>query len=271
MAGEETSRFRLNFNSPKAAPAVLTIGTALWRLLAFLQNIDFVLSVKEEKIAMSLQLLLDYGWIVLIIAGIVWFLGANTIPVDTSKVHWGMVFSASLIAFMCGALIAVYATGSLPMVLNGWGADSGSRVCSVTIDTSRLVGLKDKYRVIGICGMIDASTDPQDDDRIAVSKPFNITGQPLAINVPYGDLLLTATNATPSNFTVGLWHTVALIPKDVNVSEIKHVSDVEKRNGRVIAYPPAGGFGNPVMGTRVVPASSPAPSSSADKAKAKLK
>jgi len=81
MANDIASKIpAIDFNSPKAAPAVLSIGAFLWRALAWWENVDFILSVREERVAVTLQLLLDWGWLVLIVVGIVWFLGAHKPP-----------------------------------------------------------------------------------------------------------------------------------------------------------------------------------------------
>ena len=258
MADEAAGKLpNINFNSPKAAPAVLSIGALLWRILAWWENVDFILSVREERVAMSLQLILDYGWIVLILVGIVWFLGAYRTPQDTSKVHWGMVTAVAILAFMTGSLVAVYATGSLPNVFTGWGGDPVNKTCNANFDTSRLVAMREKYHVILVCGMVDSTTDPEEDTRISISRPFSITGQPLGIVVPYG-ALRSATDTIPQNQSFALWHSAALFPKDIEVSELKRVSDIEKRGGRMIVFPPAGAFSNGMPGTGPMP-QTPAP------------
>jgi hypothetical protein len=261
MADNTASKIpTINFDSPKAAPVVLSIGALLWRILAWWENIDFILSVREERVAVALQLILDWGWLFLIIAGVVWFLGANRAPVDTSKVHWGMVTAVGILSFMTGSLISVYATGSLPNILMSWGGDPAAKTCSSIIDTSRLVGVEDKYHVILICGMADPTTDPLEDTRIAVSKPFTVNGQAISVVAPYG-ALMNAAGSVGQNQAFALWHSVVLLPKDIDTSEIKRVSDVGKRGGRIIVQPPAGGFSNgmPGLGPQI-PAPSPAPS-----------
>jgi hypothetical protein len=61
MSENATGMPRINSDSPKAAPAVLSIGALLWRVLAWWENVDFILSVREDRVAMTLQLVLDYG------------------------------------------------------------------------------------------------------------------------------------------------------------------------------------------------------------------
>jgi hypothetical protein len=248
-----TSEPILNFSSPKAPPTILTIGALAWRLLAWWEGVDFILSIREEKIAMTLQLLLDWGWLALIVVGVVWFLGANKRPADTTSVHWGMVTAVAILAFMTGALITVHAVGTMPNVLIGWGGDAIAQNCSANVDTTRLVGLKEKNKVILICGAFDASRDAMEDERIAVSRPFTITGQTVSIVTPYGamaeavnDLSKQAGPTTIPNQAPAfmLWHTIAVIPTEVNISEIKHVSDIIKRGGRIVTQPQVGAFGS---------------------------
>ncbi|HET7107589.1 MAG TPA: hypothetical protein VFI38_12330 [Candidatus Acidoferrum sp.] len=240
---EESSSPKLDFNSPKAAPTILTLGAMLWRGIAWWEDIDFVLSIREEKIAMTLELLLDWGWLILAIVGLVWALSAHKSPKDETKVHWGMVTIVGILSFMFGVLITVHSLGSTPNVLGGWGGDPSARNCSANIDESRLLGLKEKYRVILICGVTDSQQDPLEDERIAVSHPFTITGQITPIVAPYG-ALEAALKTIPSNHGFGLWHSVAVVPKDVNTSDIKRVSDVAKRRGKVLSDPQAGAFAN---------------------------
>lgn len=260
----------INFNSPKAPPTLLTIGALLWRVIAWWEDVDFILSIREEKIAMTLQLLLDWGWLVLVVVGIVWALGAHKTPGDTTSVHWGMVTAVGILAFMMGILITIRAVGSTPMVLTAWGGDSVSKICSAGIDTSRLVGLKDKNRIILLCGAFDPVRDPIEDDRIAVSQPFTITGQTVSVVAPYGAMAEAVSEITKlassqknqmPNPAFMLWHAVAVIPKDVNVTEIKRASDVAKRGGKIVTEPQVGAFGNPmpIITSPVAPLSTATP------------
>ena len=267
---------RIDFNNPKAAATILLLGAPILRAIAWWEDIDFILSIREEKIAMTLQLFLDWGWLILLVVSVVWILSVRKSPVDTSKVHWGMVTSVGILAFTAGTLITVHAAGSTPMVLTGWGGDPNAQNCTAVIDTSRLVGLKDKDRLILLCGVSDLARDPIEDERIAVSQPFTITGQATAIAAPYGamagavsDLMNLANQVSKvpeSKPTTGLgfmlWHSVAVVPKDVNIAEIKRVSDVAKRGGKIVTEPQAGAYGNlmPILTSPLVPIpSSPLP------------
>jgi hypothetical protein len=244
----------IDFNNPKVSPAILTIGVVLWRVIAWWANIDFILSIREEKIAMSLQLLLDWGWLALMIVGGIWILGAHKTPADITKVHWGMVAAVGILSFMYGTLVTVHAIGVAPNVLTAWGGDTQAKTCSSQVDTSRLIGLKDKDKIITLCGVADPTRDPMEDDKIAVSRPFTITGQPTVIVAQYG-AMAGAVSELPQvqGAAFMLWHSVALIPRDVDASEIKRVTDVAKRGGKVLTDPQAGAFGSPQAVITIVP------------------
>ena len=199
------------------------------------------------------QFILDYGWIILIIVGVVWALQAHRSP-EKERIHWGMVFSVGILSFMGGILVSVYATGSLPNIMQQWAGDWPSQSCNALVDTSRLIGFKKNYRAVLICGASDPKVDPQEDARIAISAPFHITGTPVSIVAPMGNLAqiakdVVATVPSPApgqQAAFMLWHAVALIPKDSDPAAIKRVSDVERQGGRMVTDPAAGGFGNAV-------------------------
>jgi hypothetical protein len=269
---------RIDFNSPKAAPTLLSIGAVAWRVVAGIANVDFILSVREERLAMIFQGILDYGWIVLLIVGLVWLLQAHREP-RKDMVHWGMVTVVGILTFMLGLLMTTYAAGTLPNIMQSWSGDLAAQTCSATIDTSRLVGLKNNYRVILICGLTDPTTDPLEDNRIAVSGAFHITGASVQILASIRSMLETFAKVTPPappNTTpspnsglppnqagapntagptnppaqiaqINMWHAIAILPSGSDPNAIKRVSDVSRQGGRMITEPPAGGFGNVII------------------------
>jgi len=223
-------------------------------VVAWLSNVDFILSVREEKFGVIFQFLLTYGWWMLIIVGLVWALQAHKAPPDPYKVHWGMVTVIGILAFAFGVLIAVYSTGSLPMIVIGYGADGNN--CVATFDTSRLTDYRDKYRIALVCGISDPTIDRFDDQRIAVSSPFTINPSGVSIVVPYGrmaeaiQVVIQAQQQNPPqkssqpttpvgaassvSGTLSIWHTPILVPKDADLSEIKRLSDVPKHGGKIL-------------------------------------
>jgi hypothetical protein len=61
-----------------------------------------------------------------------------------------------------------------------------------------------------------------------------------------------------------LWHSVALVPKEVNISEIKRASDVAKRGGKIVTEPQVGAYGNVQV---IVPVISSTPNASPEQKK----
>lgn len=248
----------INFDSPKAAPTVLAVGSALWKGVAELANVDFILSVREERLAMMFQFVLDYGWLILIFASLVWLLQAHRSP-DKERVHWGMVTAGCILSFMTGILVSVYATGSLPNLMQSWSGDYPNQSCNAVVDTSRLIGFKNGYRMVLICGASDPKVDPQEDDRISVSAAFHITGAPVGMVAPFGNLVSAFKGVVPNTGQgFNLWHSIALIPKDSDPGSIKRVSDVTRQGGRLVTDPVAGGFGN-VLAIATAPPVAPTP------------
>src|ERR1700761_4726212 len=60
--------------SPKAPGALLAAGSLLWKFIADLSNIDFILSINDSRLAILLELLLSWGWLVIALAAILWAL-----------------------------------------------------------------------------------------------------------------------------------------------------------------------------------------------------
>jgi hypothetical protein len=117
----------------------------------------------------------------------------------------------------------------LPNMLIAWGGtDTG---CSVAADTSPIVKFKDKYRLFLACNIPDASVDIMQDQRIAVSKPFGITGGPVEIAIAYDRSSGIAQIAKPGTRTsVNL----VLLPKDKDGTSIKRLADVADEGGAVL-------------------------------------
>jgi hypothetical protein len=126
-----------------------------------------------------------------------------------------------------------------------------TQTCTADIDTSRLTGFADDYRLVLLCGIMDASIDYLDDTRIAVSAPFHISTNSngpgiMGIVAPLGKLAevaktagspppgLTAPPGQSFSVTFQMWHAIAIIPNDVQSSSINKASDVKQLGGRII-------------------------------------
>jgi hypothetical protein len=254
-------------DNPKAPPIIFAVGSALWKLVAAWSNVDFILSVREEKFGLMFQFLLDYGWGILIGVGILWVLQVHKAPEDASRVHWGMVFSVGTLCFIFGVLATAYATGSIPQIIVMYGSDGKN--CTAEFDTSRLSSFRDKYNILLVCGLNDPTVDRFEDQRIALSSPFGISPAAVTITTPYGRiqeainalvqsnlppgavLVQPALPSSPSvaqkpsstqspktvmqqRVEISMWHTPILMPKDADLSEIKRLSDVPKHGGKIL-------------------------------------
>src|SRR5712691_10327310 len=144
----------------KSPALVLGLGALLWRLASWGSNIDFILSLREERVAVFFQFLLNWGWMILPILALLWGL----VKRDTRTTYGGMTLSVGIVAFMFGALIVTYATQTPPQVVGGWGVDTNG--CTEMVDTSRLTGFASGYRFATVCGVVDPSIDKIDDGRI---------------------------------------------------------------------------------------------------------
>jgi hypothetical protein len=161
-----------------------------------------------------------------------------------------VVFSTALVAFLAGVIVTVAATGTLPVIIQSYSGDPIGETCSASVDTSRLVDFEDDYRLILLCGAGDPATDPQEDNRIAVSSKFHVNGGVLNMVAPFGSLkdVWKSKPEPPTGQAYGLqlWHTVALIPQDADPNTIKRASDIHRMNGRILTDP-IGGFSNTMI------------------------
>jgi hypothetical protein len=117
----------------------------------------------------------------------------------------------------------------LPPFLIGWsGAISG---CNAEVDTSSFVKAADKYRLFLVCRIFDPTVDILEDDKIAISKPFQITGGLVSIVIPYGPSDPIRTVAKEGTQTT---QTMVLLPKDQDGTNIKRLSDVNREGGQIL-------------------------------------
>jgi hypothetical protein len=236
----QTSEEKLKdiLNSPKGAGIVLAIGSILWRLVAAWSNVDFILSIREERIAVILEAVLDWGWVVILIAAVIWAIAAPKDRTDKTSMSWGMAITAGVLCFMGGILVTTGTASSMPAILNQWTTGPGGG-CGGVVDSTKLIGWKNKYRIILVCGVTDDRIDPRDNDKISLSKPFTITGQPISIAVDGGGMQ-DAINQMPVGASAFMWHTIALVPLDEDMSEIKRLSDITRHGGLLAS--PAGAY-----------------------------
>jgi hypothetical protein len=140
--------------------------------------------------------------------------------------------------FLMGGLILLswlpfviqgYQSPPLPAFVVGWGGAMDG--CGAAIDTSGFVRVAEKYRLLLICRIIDPSIDQMEDEKIAVSKPFGITGGIVQILIAYSPsapIREVAKLGTTTNIQV------ALLPKDQDGSRIKRLSDILREGGQIL-------------------------------------
>jgi len=232
-------RVKEYLHNPKAPPIVLGVWQLIWRGMAAMSNIDFIVSVREERVAMILEWLLDWGWILIAVVAAIWAFFAPRKSPNIRSLNWQRVGVVGVIGFMGGVLVTTQGGTSSLNVLQSWG--TGPTDCLGQIDTSKLIGFENKDHIVLMCGVSDPKIDPLDDTHIAVSAPFTINGGVILIDAPI-DGMSKVIDPLPVGAPFQTWHSVALWPASEDVSEIKSVSDIEKHGGIILTNPKAGGF-----------------------------
>jgi hypothetical protein len=236
----ENRVFAIFKNRVKKPGLVLAIGTGLWKIMSAMSTVDFIFSIGQEKIAMIFEAFLSWGWLVFVAIGIVWAFGSKKSSAKR-KGDWGMAMSVGIVAFLFGVLLGTQSSFPAPHIIQGWGTVIADKQCTATVDTSRLVGFKNKYHMVLICGVSDPKIDPQDDERIGVSTSFRITGQTMSIAGPLGKILEIRKDIPPmpegTIAQFNIWHAIALIPNAKDPATIQMVSDVPKEGGLILTRP----------------------------------
>ncbi len=221
------NQIKKDITGPGLAPAVLTLGSLVWRLTSVASNIDFLISLREEKITLIFNFVMAYGWWLFAVIGIVWFIAVRGKAAPT--VGLGLVLVVGLLSFMSGMLLAVRATGGVPNVVGSWGPTPTG--CNATIDTSKLQSFRDNYKIALVCGLIDPAADIMEDTRITVSPLFTILPVPVAIQVQHRADMVEYM-ATPNR---QMWFFFAvLLPEGTQTSQITRLSDVKRHNGKIL-------------------------------------
>jgi hypothetical protein len=117
-----------------------------------------------------------------------------------------------------------------PVVMGWTGAENG---CVAVVDTSSMVRVKDRDRLFLACSILDPTVDPMEDNRIAISKPFNITGGAVQISILYGPsdpIVKVAKVGSQTKITA------FLLPKSEDGSVVRRLSDIAKAGGEVVDF-----------------------------------
>lgn len=215
--------------NPRAPAAILAIGDAIWAVIAWLGNFDFIMSMQEEKIAMIFEALLKWGWLIILGYAILRYLSK---PRRANR--WEMVAYVGVLTFMTGVLLGTWASGSVPTVVVAWGANANG--CKVTVDTRRLMGYSNRFKLAVACGINDPKQDFFEDKRIAVSGPYMITGDRFDVIVMYKGTFMKGI-PSPENHIASEY--VFLFPKDEDPKVIKQLSEIKKYGGTLLLNGPS--------------------------------
>jgi len=211
---------------PKISPAILIVGALAGKLLSWLSNIDFLLSIKNDTFLLMIGWLISYGWWFMAGVGVIWAYNAR----GTSKVFGpGLVTVVGVLAFFWGILLTVIASSSVPRIIISWGDDGTA--CSATFDTSRLSRFRKKYDIVLVCGIVDPQTERLQEKRMSISSPFNIHHVGVFIEAPHSKEM--ASVIKPGTL-MSYWHEAALIPKGTDLSSIHSLSDITKYGGKIL-------------------------------------
>jgi hypothetical protein len=216
----------LYLDKSKAPAILLGIGDLVWKTISALGNFDFIFSMREERLAMIFESLLKWGWLIILGWAIFRYLKSPRRP---GTIYWEMVIYVGIIAFMSGSLLATWGAGSEPLVNIGEG-DFTLNTTYMDLDTTRLVGYADRYKVVVAWVWRDPQVDMYEETHLAISNPFTITGGTLRIVTPFRGT--TLESVLGPNYVGQISGLFFLFPKDENPKDsIKRLSDVPKYRG----------------------------------------
>jgi hypothetical protein len=214
------------FDNPRIPAAILLVGDLLWKSITWLRNFDFIFSMREERLAAIFEGLLKWGWVVIL----VYALARLAVPGKPSKktTQREMLIYVGVLAFISGTLLGTWAAGSEPQIAVDWGGNTEG--CGATLDTSRLIGYADKYKVATACKLADPAVDDYSDQRIAFSDSFTITGDRQNIVIWYKGTKMEEPART-SEREMKTRHFTLLFPKDEDVHVLKSLSQIKTYQG----------------------------------------
>jgi hypothetical protein len=124
------------------------------------------------------------------------------------------------------------------------------------VNGASLADFRDDYNFAIVSGLNDTQADKFEDPRIAVSKALTILPTPIEVLIPDSEGMIAVARAeiegakesfTAANpdipkgtpifipFSVNKWSEVILLPKGINSSEIRRLSDVRRYRGLVVS------------------------------------
>jgi hypothetical protein len=245
--------------SREAGPTVGGVGAIVWKIVSVVSNVDFVVSFQSERFGAIMQTFQDWGWIVAAVGCALWAWQKFRTPEADGTQEKALITPGALIAgigiaFLFGVMAAASSVASVPTVIQGWGPQMTPTgpACMMIMDTSRLKRFKDKFSIVGACGISDPTTDMYTDDEITISKPFTITGGAVTIEAKMNPQMakvemvpaITGQPSSPNggqlsqpnqlNANTSVWYRAILVPKSVDLSRLKSLADIAHEGGRVV-------------------------------------
>jgi hypothetical protein len=226
---DNTEQLRNDISGPGLAPAILTLGSVFWRIVSWWKDVTFLMSMHDESLTTLFNFLQSYGWWILALVGLVWFVQVRGKPQsDSLKPGWGLVLVIGVLAFMTGMLLAIRASGSVPNVISGWGPAPGG--CTAAVQMNKLTTFRDTYKVALVCGIIDRARDMMEDDRVTISSLFTIVPGAIQIQAQHKADLVAFFSAPNQQ----MWFEAILLPEGTDIARITRLSDVKKYKGKIL-------------------------------------
>jgi len=227
----------VSLNSPQAAPATLTLGTAAWKAFDFFANIDFLLSIQSKTFLTMFNFFAQYGWwIILIIGSIWWWYSLQYAP--SPRIEPRTVAVIGFLAFLWGVIVTVHSTGKVPNVIVGYGSlEAGA--CYARVNMERLQSFANDYDVALICGYDDQTIDKLTNPHVSVSSQRTIRPGVEGIRMPISEKMANRLrqmlrDAGGKELAMGTWHEAVLLPKNVYMASIQSLKDVVAQGGKII-------------------------------------
>lgn len=125
----------------------------------------------------------------------------------------------------------------------GMGPDS----CDAEIDTTFFLKYREDYKIALVCGVANEAKDKYEDRSISISQPFTIVEGRIKIHVPYTPEMIRTSREYVADYGKSshpekpnlpllgsFWNEWILIPKSVNVIDIKKLSDIDTYKGKIV-------------------------------------
>ena len=243
MARQRLSKLQRATAPDARTPVYLfLVDRAIW-IIGRLKDVDFVFSVANGKVAGPLQSLLfgKLAWLP-ILGCVIWYAFAVARPTGRLR-SWAIRIAVAVFSFTAGAML-VAANTNEPKVFIEWGHSPVG--CDAAIDTRQLLGFIDSHQVVLICGPEDDNADQLLDKRVQMSIRYNITGGPVRLRVNFRQ------DGSPLTTIASAWLRIGLVPKGLDLSEMRSVTDLANAGARVL---------KDVMHTSIRPVAIPEPPS----------